>query len=211
MPGSLSRRREYATLLTVTAVVIAAVFVVRTYASAIRAFIDGHAIWGPCLYILLNIVDAVALPGATLPLIPVAARAWGRVPAAVATTIGWTSGSLVAFLIARRWGYPVVRKLTSVERVRSLRRFIPEDLFWSIVVVRLVMPMDVISYVLGLLTDMRWASYVGATALGLAPSAFALAYFGRLSHGFELIAIAIGVMAGVAAFGIRSRRRSTAT
>ncbi len=34
-----------------------------------------------------------------------------------------------------------------------MERYIPEDLFWSIVLPRLVLPMDVMSYVLGLLTD----------------------------------------------------------
>ena len=57
------------------------------------------------------------------------------------TTAGWTTGSLVAFLIARRWGYPLVRKLTSIERVKRMKRYIPEDLFWSVVFLRLMMPM----------------------------------------------------------------------
>jgi hypothetical protein len=34
-----------------------------------------------------------------------------------------------------------------------MRRYIPKDPFWSIVLVRVVLPMDVISYVLGLFTD----------------------------------------------------------
>src|SRR5438045_633263 len=103
-----------------------------------------------------SVVDA---PGATLPLIPGAAHTWGRFWAALLTTAGWTTGSLIAFLIARRWGAPVVRRLTSMERVKRLKAYIPDNLFWSIVVLRTVLPMDVISYVLGLFTDMSWASY----------------------------------------------------
>ena len=34
---------------------------------------------------------------------------------------------------------------------------------------RLVLPMDVISYVLGLFTNMSWSSDVAATALGVTP------------------------------------------
>src|SRR5438309_10439385 len=141
--ASASRRREYISLGVIGAVLIAAVFLVRTYADPIRKFIDQHAFWGVFLYLILNILDAVLAPGATLPLIPVAAHVWGRVPAALATTAGWTAGSLIAFLIARRWGYPLVRKLTSLQRVQRMKRYIPEDLFWSIVLVRLVLPMDV--------------------------------------------------------------------
>src|SRR5919201_4563983 len=187
-----SRVREFISIAVVAAVLLAAVFVVRSLAAPIRTFIDDHTFWGLGLYIGLNIVDAVAAPGATLPLIPVAVRVWGRVSAALATTAGWTAGSLIAFAIARRWGAPIVRKLTSFERVRAMRRFNPEDLFWSIVLVRLVLPMDVISYVLGLFSDISWASYASATALGLTPSAFLLAYVGKLPHGYEIIAVGVG-------------------
>ena len=202
-----SRAREYASLAIVAALLIVIVFTVRRFAEPIRAFIDAHAFWGLLLYITLNIVDAVVAPGATLPLIPVAVRVWGRVPAALATTAGWTAGSLIAFLIARRWGYPVVRKITSIERVRAMRRYIPKDLFWSIVLVRLALPMDVISYVLGLFTDINWPTYVGATALGLTPSAFVLAYFGKLPNAYEIIAFGVGAMAVAAALLIARRRK----
>jgi uncharacterized membrane protein YdjX (TVP38/TMEM64 family) len=202
-----SRAREYTTLGIVAAVLIGALFGVRRFAEPIRTFIDQQPIWGLLLYLTLNIVDAVAAPGVTLPLIPVAVRVWGHVPAALATTVGWTTGSLVAFLIARRWGYPVVRKITSIDRIRAMRRYIPEDLFWSIVLVRLVLPMDVISYVLGLFTDIRWATYVGATALGLTPSAFLLAYFGKLPHAYGIIAFCVGAMAVASALLIARRRK----
>jgi uncharacterized membrane protein YdjX (TVP38/TMEM64 family) len=207
---SRSRLREFAGLAIVAAVLLAAVFVVRHFAEPIRRFIDEQAFWGLFLYLSLNVVDAVVAPGATLPLIPVAVRVWGRVPAALATTAGWTTGSLIAFLIARRWGYPVVRKITSIERVRAMRRFIPKDLFWSIVLVRLVLPMDVISYVLGLFTDISWPTYVGATALGLTPAAFVLAYFGKLPNAYEIIAFGVGAMAVAAALLIARRKRPRA-
>ena len=207
-----SRAREYVSLVSVAGVLVGAVFTVRRFAEPIRAFINGHAFWGLFLYITLNIVDAVVAPGATLPLIPVAVRVWGHVVAALTTTAGWTAGSLIAFLIARRWGYPVVRKITSIERVRAMRRYIPENLFWSIVLVRLVLPMDVISYVLGLFTDIGWPTYVAATALGLTPSAFVLAYFGKLSHAYELIALGAGTMAVVTAWLVAGRgKRSRST
>jgi uncharacterized membrane protein YdjX (TVP38/TMEM64 family) len=203
-----SHTREYISLAVVAGVLVGAVFTVRRFAEPIRAFIDGHAFWGLFLYITLNIVDAVAAPGATLPLIPVAVRVWGRVFAALATTIGWTAGSLIAFVIARRWGQPVVRKITSIERVRAMRRYIPENLFWSIVLVRLVLPMDVISYVLGLFTGIGWPTYVAATALGLTPSAFVLAYFGKLSNAYEILAVSIGAMALIGAWLVARRKQS---
>lgn len=187
-----SRLRGYLSLAAIAVVLVAAVWLARSHADSLKTFIDRNPFQGVALYILLNILDAVIAPGATLPLIPIAARAWGRIPAALVTTIGWTAGSLVAFYIARRWGAPIVKKLTSMERVRRLRPYVPKHPFWSVVFLRLVVPMDVISYVLGLFTDMTWPSYALATALGLTPSAFILAYIGRMPRAYDFIMFGIG-------------------
>jgi uncharacterized membrane protein YdjX (TVP38/TMEM64 family) len=190
-----SRVREYLTLAIVAGVVVGALLLVRAYDAELRRFIEQHPLPGILLYIVLNMLDAMIAPGATLPLIPIAAKAWGRIPAALITTVGWTAGSLLAFLIARRWGPSAVKKITSYERVRRLRKYIPDNLFWSVVLMRAVMPMDVISYVLGLFTDMSWQSYLGATALGLLPSALLLAYLGKLPHAYEIFTVCLGVLA----------------
>jgi uncharacterized membrane protein YdjX (TVP38/TMEM64 family) len=187
-----SGRREYLSLAAVLAVLVLALWLARSHAEALKQFIDGHAVQGVAVYILLNMIDAVMAPGATLPLLPIAARSWGRVSAALVTTVGWTAGSLTAFYLARRWGAPLVKKFTSMEHVKRLRRRVPPHPFWSVVLLRLVMPMDVISYVLGLFTEMRWTSYAFATALGLTPSAFFLTYIGRTPRAYDIILFGIG-------------------
>src|SRR5260221_7218509 len=187
-----SGRREYASLALVVAVLVCALWLARSHAESLKQFIDHHRIQGVVLYIILNILDAVIAPGATLALIPIAARVWGRVLAALVTTVGWTAGSLVAFYIARRWGSPIVKKLTSLERVKRLRPYVPTHPFWSVVLLRMVIPMDVISYVLGLFTKMTWPSYALATALGLTPSAFILTYIGKTPPAYAFIMFGCG-------------------
>jgi uncharacterized membrane protein YdjX (TVP38/TMEM64 family) len=205
-----SARKEYLWLTLIGAGLITAIFVVRAHADQIKAFIDQNPFWGLFLYVLLNVLDSVIAPGATLPLIPVAAHAWGRVPAALITTAGWTLGSLIAFLIGRRWGAPIVRKFTSMQRLQRLKRYIPKDLFWSIALLRLFMPMDVMSYVLGLFTNIGLSKYLTATALGLIPSALILAYLGKLPHAYELIAFGVGAAVIVAYVMIAHRRHRQA-
>ena len=200
-------RREYAPIAIVTTILLTSIWLVHRHTAAIRGFIEVHPIVGSVVYFVLNIADALVAPGATLPLIPIVAHAWGRVPAALATTAGWTTGSLLAFLIARRWGTPIVRTLTSLERVRRLRRFIPEDLFWSVVLMRTLLPMDVISYVVGLFTTMSWSRYAAATALGLTPSAFLLVYLGRTPHAYTFLMILVA-LAGLIAVVITGNRRN---
>jgi uncharacterized membrane protein YdjX (TVP38/TMEM64 family) len=200
-----SGRREYLSLAVVAAVLVCAVWLARSHAESLKQLIDHHPIQGVAVYIILNILDAVIAPGATLPLIPIAAHAWGRVPAAIVTTVGWTTGSLVAFYLARRWGSPIVKKLTSMERLKRLRPYVPKHPFWSVVLLRLVVPMDVISYVLGLFTEMTWSSYAFATALGLTPSAFILTYIGRMPRAYDIIMFGIG--AAILAWIVYSTRR----
>jgi uncharacterized membrane protein YdjX (TVP38/TMEM64 family) len=204
-------KKEFAWLFVIGGVLVAGVWLVRAHADGLGSFIDRRPAWGLLLYLLLNILDAVILPGATLPLIPVAAHVWGPIVTGLATTGGWTSGSLAAFLIARRWGAPIVEKITSMRRVREMKRYIPEDLFWSIVLVRLVLPMDVISYVLGLFTKIGWSRYAAATAMGLAPPAFLLAFLGKLPHAYEIIAFGIGGGLVVVSLIVARRRRRVPT
>ena len=204
-----SAKREYVWLGTIGVVLISAVLLVRANSNSIQIFIEENPFQGVSLFLGLNILDAVLAPGATLPLIPVAAHAWGHFWAALVTTAGWTVGSLVAFSIARRWGSPLVKKLTSMERLRQMKRYIPQDVFWSIVVLRLVMPMDLLSYLLGLFTHISWGKYVAATALGVTPPAFLLAYLGKLPHAYDIFAFGIGAVV-VVAYVMVVRRRAGA-
>jgi len=175
-------------------VLACAAWFARSHADALRQLVERHTVAGAAVYVVLNVLDAVIAPGATLPLIPIAARAWGHVAAALVTTVGWTAGSLIAFSIARRWGTPIVKKLTSIERVRRMRRYVPKDPFWTVVMLRMVLPMDVLSYVLGLFSDLSWQKYTFATALGLTPSAFILAYIGKMPHAYEWIMLAFAAI-----------------
>jgi uncharacterized membrane protein YdjX (TVP38/TMEM64 family) len=202
-----SRAREYISLAIVATIIVAALLLARHYDAPLRRFIEGNPVSGALLYVLLNILDAMVAPGATIPLIPIASKAWGRIPAALVTTVGWTIGSLLAFLIARRWGASAVRKITSYERVKRLRKYIPDNLFWSVALLRAVMPMDVISYVLGLFTEMPWLSYLAATSLGLLPSAILLAYLGKLPHAYEIFMACLGA-AAVIWIVLAARRKS---
>jgi uncharacterized membrane protein YdjX (TVP38/TMEM64 family) len=197
--------KEYGWLALVGAILIGAVLVVRAHAPALTRYIGSNPVEGVALFLVLNVLDAVIAPGATLPLIPVAAHAWGTTAAALVTTAGWTTGSLVAFLIARRWGTPIVKKVTSMERVRQMKCYIPQDVFWTTVTLRLFLPMDVLSYVLGLFSHITVGKYIAATALGVAPPAFLLAHLGKLPHAYEFIAFGVGTVV-VVGYIVTTRR-----
>ena len=89
--------------------------------------------------------------------------------------------------------------------MKRLRPYVPKNPFWSVVLLRLVVPMDVISYVLGLFTDIGWLKYAAATAIGLTPSAFLLAYLGKLPNAYEISAVGAGVI--LVAMSVLTARR----
>jgi len=60
------RAREYISLAVVAAVIVAGLLLARHYDAPLRRFIEGHPAPGVFLYILLNILDAMVAPGATL-------------------------------------------------------------------------------------------------------------------------------------------------
>ena len=79
--------------------------------------------------------------------------------------------------------------------------------FWSIVMLRLAMPMDLLSYLLGLFTHVSLWKYAAATALGVTPPAFLLAYLGKLPHAYDIIAFGIGAVV-IVGYIVVTRRRA---
>lgn len=192
----MKRSSIYQIWLSVVGLVI--IFAVVTYfadihQSVLRDFVEGQPVAGAFIYIVLDMFDAVIAPGSTLALVPVAGRLWGPWIGATLTVIGWTWGSWVAFFLADTFGQPLVRRLISNEKLETVRHYIPKNLFTGVILTRLVLPLDAISYALGLFTKMDYGSYIIATALGVAPSAFLLAFLGTFPAFYEVIIYSAGV------------------
>jgi uncharacterized membrane protein YdjX (TVP38/TMEM64 family) len=58
-----------------------------------------------------------------------------------------------------------------------------------------------------LVTHISWRKYAAATALGVTPPAFLLAYLGKLPHAYDIIAFGIGGVV-VVAYIMTARRRA---
>jgi len=139
-------------------------------------------------YVIITAVAVVVAPVSTLPLIPVASVAWGWFIAGVLSILGWVLGSQIVFLLARRYGKPLVQKMVSLERLERYEKRLPEkNIFWTVVLLRMVVPVDVLSYAVGLFSEMKSRTYFLATILGVIPFAFIFAYTGTLSIGTQLI------------------------
>ncbi len=145
------------------------------------------------LYILIFALEVVLLPINAYPLIPLASSIFGWIPAAIYGLIGWTIGSFMAFRIAQKYGKPALARIVSLKSVEKFEERIPkENLFWSVVLLRIFIPTDIVSYALGFFTKMKKRDYVLATFIGYAPLTFVLSYLGSIPFIYQVIGFIIG-------------------
>lgn len=143
---------------------------------------------GMLIYFLLEVLSIVIVPVTTLPLVVIASNLWGGFLTGVLNVVGWTIGGWIAFVIARKYGVKIVKKFISIKKINEIENKIPkEHLFWSVILLRVVIPMDILSYALGIFTRMNVGSYLLATFIGIIPFAFIWAYFGGINFYYQLI------------------------
>lgn len=152
--------------------------------SSLETFVHSSPVLGGLLYIFLLMASVVLLPFSSLPLLPLAAAVFGVWMAALLNIIGWWLGCLIAFGVARL-GRTYLEKITSLVAIDRLEKKIPSDIsFVGIIVLRMILPVDITSFALGLLKDLSFRMYAVASLLGIIPFAFIWSYAGgELSRG----------------------------
>ena len=214
MKISYGHRKELANyalgLAAIAALFVLVSLFVSVNESELKAFMYRHKIGGVMAYIALGVIATVVAPLSSLPFLPLISLLYGWFFAAIFSIIAWSIGSLIAFWIARRYGKTLARKFVSLERLERLEAKIPrERFFWSVVLLRVIAPVDVLSYALGLFSTIKTGGYALATVIGITPFAFVWAYFGgmptkRIAEVFIIILI-------VCLIFIKRKRPSNAT
>ncbi len=162
----------------------------------IRQFM-GEGVGGMFAYVVVLVFAVVVAPVTVLPLIPVASALFGPFLTGVLSVIGWTLGAYIAYLLARHVGRPVLRYFVPLEKIDALeQKFRRGDEFVGLLLLRIVTPVDLLSYAVGLFTSIKAKTYIVATALGVAPFSFIFAYGGQaladLSFGQLFAAVIVG-------------------
>lgn len=180
-------------------IVIVAMFIIISYGvqTHVDFFVEviGDQFTGKLLYVLITIIATVVAPVSSMPLIAVASSLWGFVTGALLSIVGWFVGATIAFELSRSFGKRILFRLISMRSQERLQRIIPQDYtIMSLVLLRMSVPVDVLSYALGLFSAVSRKKYYLSTALGIIPFAFAFAYFGRVDYRLQ---IAIFSVAGL--------------
>jgi len=178
----------------VTVFVVALLFVVSSYLSIhyktyFEEVVAHKSAMAAFFYVLITVLAVILAPGvSTLPLLPIASSIWGPFMAAVFTIASWMLGAWGAFALSRIFGYAIICKIFRIKEEKWRKRLPRENLFWLVVFARIFLPVDILSYVIGLFTDMRLSAYLLATLIGVTPFAFLFSYGAQLPVDIQLLA-----------------------
>ena len=193
--------RFWSAIIFVGLLVFAALFIMRTEPlGLLRAAVENNLALGMAVFVLIEAASIVIVPVTTVLLIPVAADLFGAFATAVLSILGWGLGSVAAFVVARQFGLPVAERFVGKEKLDGYRKILDEgEQFWTIVLLRILFPVDVISYVLGLFSTLSVGKYSVATFMGISPFAFFYSYAGQaLAMGRYGKAASLAAAAGLA-------------
>jgi uncharacterized membrane protein YdjX (TVP38/TMEM64 family) len=189
-------------------------YFVQRNIDSVKYFIEGDYLYfGALIYIFILVIEVILVPVNAAPFMPVVSNVYGWQIAALLSVIGWVIGTSLAFLLARRYGTQIVKRFISLKNIEKFEKRIPKDhLFLTIVFLRMAVPFDFISYLLGLFSRINFRTYLLATTLGVIPMTIFLSILGILPLLFQLMAIGfllIMFIAGYYAFkaGKQIRKR----
>ena len=182
-------KKEIILLFLIILLFIASSYLSKRYLSSPENLMFLKGIEGVFIFILIMIAAVVIAPFETLPLLPVASSLWGPNKAAIYAIIGWTLGSVIAFYIARIFGKKFVCKFANKIDIDKWQGKLPKkNLFWLVIFARFILPVDIISYAVGLFTKMPFSRYLLATIIGITPFAFIFSYGAIISIKWQILA-----------------------
>lgn len=178
-----------ASLLWVVFLFAAALALTSLYAAPISAALGAHGNLGFMIFFGTTALAVVLPLFSNLPLVPFAVLLWGPWPTALILLLGWVAGAVLSFEMARHMRSQMLKRFPKVARYAPIDRLIqPQHHVWSLVLLRMTFPVDILSYVLGLFS--RKTSVLDnalSTAIGGAPFALLFAFFPALPMGLQAL------------------------
>lgn len=142
----------------------------------LRQFVEGFGLWGPLVFVVIQAVQVVVpiLPGGISCLAGV--LLFGALPGFFYNYIGICIGSVLAFLIAKSCGRPLLFRMFGEKRMKKYGKWMSEgSRFTKLFAVAIFLPVapdDILCYWAGT-TEMRLPTFTGIILLGK-PFAIAL-------------------------------------
>ena len=177
----------------------------------LRALIKEHFFLGMFIFVFIEIISIVIAPVTSLPLIPLAANTYGIPITILLFIIGDFFGSLIAFFIGRKFKNKFLGKFVQLEEVELVEKAIPKKhYFWTLILMRIIIPADILSYTLGIMTRISYPFFIITTIIGIIPASIYFSYLGVLPIFYQLMGWAYGILILAILLVILFRRRETA-
>lgn len=181
---------------------------VKQNISYLRELIEDNFTLGIFIFILLEIVSIVLAPVTSLPLLPLASNTYGILLSSIFYIIGGIIGSVIAFHIGRKFKAKILGKMVSLEETKLVKDAIPKKHhFHTLILMRIIIPADILSYALGIATNIGYGIFILTTIIGIIPSAFFFSYLGVLPLIYQIIGWTLGIIVLVIFFKILLGKR----
>jgi len=168
-----------------------------------KSLIGENLLIGSLAFASLMFLATVVAPITVLPMVPMVSPILGPFLTAILSIFSWTLGAVVAFLIARHAGRPFLSKFMNLKKFEKYEEHMGnEGQFMTIVLLRMVVPVDILSYALGLFSSVSLFRYTLATVIGVAYFSFAFAYIGEAAYSSNVMLLGIVAVASLTMFGV---------
>ena len=170
--------REYFTSFLLILILMLPFVFVKDSLGFLQSVVRESSGWGMALYVIFLAV-AVVIPFFNFPAFFLAGSLWHPLTATTLGVLGWSLGAAIVFYISRTVKKPLLRKFIFLNKIEKYeRRISGVERFWSIVLLRIFVPVDVLSYALGFFTSVPFTRYIIATVIGVTPFAIIFSYGG---------------------------------
>jgi len=162
---------------------------------ALKAFIEGLGIWGPLVFFLLQVLQAIIAPIPGNLFTIVGGILFGLWPGFLLSYVGNLVGSLIGFTLVRKAGQPVLKKLIKPERFEKWMNIIGSDsanartkILLILVVTLPFLPSDLMCLLVGL-TKISYKAFIPIIIICRPWGQLAAALLGASSFALPLEAL----------------------
>lgn len=179
------------------AVVTVVLFVVlsqwsQQHVELLKALTTQAGMVGIVSYITIMAASIIIAPLGTGFLLPVAAMSYGPILAATYSIVGWTIGSVISFWIARHFGFKKYKNTPLIKRIQTYEASVQRLHFYALIVlIRIALPVDVVSYALGFASSISYRVFFITTILGVSPLAFVFTFATTSTMKVQFIVISM--------------------
>ncbi len=150
-----------------------------TNADALLGFIESAKGFGPLIIILLIVLEVILAPLPGFVITVSAGYLYGSLLGAFYSYLGNVLGSIMAFLLAQKFGRPFVEKVVSHGLLIRYDKFFSKSRHYLMLLYMIpVVPVDILSFIAGF-SSLKFRRFLLVVGVGFIPNVLILAFFGE--------------------------------